>query len=119
RRRLLDGLRALNQMEYEAVGDPEIVTRIQAFEMAYRMQTSVPELMDIKREPQSVLDQYGAEPGKASFANNCLLARRLAERGARFVQLYHRGWDQHENLPKEITKNCQKVDKASRALIQD
>jgi hypothetical protein len=119
RRRLLDGMRDLNQMEFEAVGDPEIVTRIQAFEMAYRMQTSVPELMDIKREPQGVLEQYGAEPGKASFANNCLLARRLAERGARFVQLYHRGWDQHENLPKEITKNCQKVDKATRALIQD
>ena len=119
RRRLLDGVQQLNQMKLETVGDPEISTRIQAYEMAYRMQTSVPELMDIKREPQNILEQYGAEPGKSSFANNCLLARRLVERGVRFVQLYHRGWDQHNNLPADITRTCQNTDKPSAALIRD
>jgi hypothetical protein len=94
------GIRDLNELKLEAVGDPEINTRIQAFEMAYRMQTSVPELMDLKNEPRSTLELYGAEPGKSSFANNCSLARRLVERGVRFVQLYHRGWDHHNNLPK-------------------
>ena len=119
RRRLLDGVQQINQMKLEAVGDPEIATRIQAYEMAYRMQTSVPELMDIKNESPKILEQYGAEPGKSSFANNCLLARRLVERGVRFVQLYHRGWDQHSNLPSEIAKTCQNTDKASAALIHD
>jgi uncharacterized protein (DUF1501 family) len=87
--------------------------------MAYRMQTSVPELMDIKQESKDVLDLYGAEPGKPSFANNCLLARRLVERGVRFVQVYHRGWDHHGNLPAEIAKTCQAVDRPSAALIRD
>jgi hypothetical protein len=119
RRRLLDGIRDLNQLKLEAVGDPEINTRIQAFEMAYRMQTSVPELMDLKNEPKNVLEMYGAEPSKASFANNCLLARRLAERGVRFVQLYHRGWDHHNNLPSDIANTCRNVDRPSSALIRD
>jgi len=119
RRRLLDGVRELNELKINEVADPEISTRIQAFEMAYRMQTSVPELMDIKQEPEKILEQYGAEPGKASFANNCLLARRLVERGVRFVQVYHRGWDHHGNLPAEITKAAQATDQASAALIQD
>ena len=105
---LLDGIRDINQLKLDAVGDPEINTRIQAFEMAYRMQTSVPELMDLKKEPQRHRRMYGAEPGKSSFANNCLLARRLVERGVRFVQLYHRGWDHHGNLPADIAKHCQK-----------
>jgi hypothetical protein len=119
RRRLLDGIRDLNQLKFEAVGDPEINTRIQAFEMAYRMQTSVPELMDLKKEPKNILKMYGAEPGKSSFANNCLLARRLVERGVRFVQLYHRGWDHHNNLPADIANTCRNVDRASASLIQD
>ena len=119
RRRLLDSMRELNQMKLDTVGDPEIQTRIQSYEMAYRMQTSVPELMDLKKEPAHVLELYGAEPGKSSFANNCLLARRLVERGVRFVQLYHRGWDHHGNLPAEITKTCQNVDRASAALLAD
>ena len=119
RRRLLDGMQQLNQMKLDTVGDPEISTRIQSYEMAYRMQTSVPELMDIKKEPATILEQYGAEPGKSSFANNCLLARRLVERGVRFVQLYHRGWDHHGNLPADITRTCQNTDRASAALIRD
>ena len=119
RRRLLDSMRDLNQLKLDAVGDPEINTRIQSYEMAYRMQTSVPELMDLKKESKEMLEQYGAEPGKSSFANNCLLARRLVERGVRFVQLYHRGWDHHGNLPAEIAKTCQAVDRPSAALIRD
>ena len=119
RRRLLDSMRDLNQLKLDAVGDPEINTRIQSYEMAYRMQTSVPELMDLKKESKDTLEQYGAEPGKSSFANNCLLARRLVERGVRFVQLYHRGWDHHGNLPAEIAKTCQNVDRPSAALIRD
>ena len=119
RRRLLDSMRDLNQLKLDAVGDPEINPRIQSYEMAYRMQTSVPELMDLKKESKDTLEQYGAEPGKSSFANNCLLARRLVERGVRFVQLYHRGWDHHGNLPAEIAKTCQNVDRPSAALIRD
>ena len=119
RRRLLDGVRDLNQLKLEAVGDPEINARIQSYEMAYRMQTSVPELMDLKKESKEMLEQYGAEPGKSSFANNCLLARRLVERGVRFVQLYHRGWDHHGNLPTDIARTCQNVDRPSAALIRD
>jgi Protein of unknown function (DUF1501) len=119
RRDLLDGIQDLNKLELGAVGDPEIATRINAYEMAYRMQTSVPDLMDISREPESVLQMYGAEPGKASFANNCLLARRLAERDVRFVQLYHRDWDHHGNLPAEIKRQCDATDRASAALVMD
>jgi uncharacterized protein (DUF1501 family) len=87
--------------------------------MAYRMQTSAPELMDISKEPKEILEMYGAEPGKMSFANNCLLARRLVERGVRFVELFHEAWDQHGNLVADLKKNCQKTDQASAALIKD
>jgi hypothetical protein len=119
RRSLLDGVQKLNRMQLEAVGDPEIATRIDAYEMAYRMQTSVPELMDISKESAGVLEMYGAEPGKASFANNCLLARRLAERDVRFVQLYHRDWDHHGNLPSELKRQADQCDRASAALVKD
>ena len=95
RRRSLDVIKDLNETHLRSVGDPEIVTRIASYEMAYRMQSSVPELMDISKEPESVHKMYGTQPGQISFANNCLLARRLVERGVRFVQLYHRGWDNH------------------------
>jgi hypothetical protein len=115
----LDSLRRLNQMRLEATGDPEIATRINSFEMAFRMQTSAPELMDLSKEPKKVLDLYGAEPGKPSFANNCLLARRLVERGVRFVQLYHEAWDQHGNLVRDLRKNCEDTDQASAALVKD
>jgi len=115
----LDSIRRLNQMRLAVTGDPEITTRISSFEMAFRMQSSAPELMDVSREPKNVLEMYGAEPGKPSFANNCLLARRLVERGVRFVQLYHEAWDQHGNLVKDIKKNCQDTDQACAALVQD
>ena len=115
----LDSIRRLNQMRLGVTGDPEIATRISSFEMAFRMQASAPDLMDVSREPKKVLEMYGAEPGKPSFANNCLLARRLVERGVRFVQLYHESWDQHGNLVKDIKKNCQDTDQACAALVQD
>ena len=115
----LDAINRLNQMRLDAVGDPEIATRINAFEMAFRMQATAPEVMDLNRETQETLDAYGAEPGKGSFANNCLLARRLVERGVRFVQLYHEAWDQHGNLVKDITKNCRDTDRAAAALVND
>ncbi|HXA05877.1 MAG TPA: DUF1501 domain-containing protein [Bryobacteraceae bacterium] len=115
----LDSIRRLNQMRLGVTGDPEIATRISSFEMAFRMQSSAPDLMDVSREPKKVLEMYGAEPGKPSFANNCLLARRLVERGVRFVQLYHESWDQHGNLVKDIKKNCQDTDQACAALVQD
>ncbi len=120
RRRMLDGIAKLNHMRAETYGDPEIETRIAQYEMAYRMQTSVPELMDLSKEPESVLQMYGPDARKpGSYAANCLLARRLAERGVRFVQLYKRGWDQHNDLPRDLTLQCQSVDQASAALIQD
>ncbi|QDU94559.1 DUF1501 domain-containing protein [Lignipirellula cremea] len=112
----------LNGLRYDAVGDPEIQTRIAAYEMAYQMQMSAPELMDLKSEPQHLLDLYGAEPGKPSFANNALLARRLVERGVRFVQLYHTSWDQHgaeQSLEEELPLRCKQVDQASAALVLD
>jgi len=115
-------VKRLNQLRYDAVGDPEIQTRIAAYEMAYRMQISAPELMDLSGEPQHVLDLYGAEPGKASYANNAILARRLVERGVRFVQLYHTNWDQHgggESLENELPLRCKQVDQASAALVLD
>jgi hypothetical protein len=115
----LDTLRTLNQMRLDEMGDPEIATRINSFEMAFRMQASAPELMDISREPRPVLDMYGAEPGKSSFANNCLLARRLLERGVRFVQLFHEAWDQHGNLVADLKKNCLNTDRPCAALIRD
>jgi uncharacterized protein (DUF1501 family) len=115
----LDALNRLNGQHFGAVGDPEVAARISAFEMAFRMQASAPELMDVSREPKSVLELYGAEPGKPSFANNCLLARRLVERGVRFVQLVHEAWDQHGNLTKDLKKNCEDTDRASAALVKD
>src|SRR5499427_5629430 len=115
----LDSIRHLNQARLETMGDPEIATRINSFEMAFRMQSSAPELMDVAKEPKHILELYGAEPGKPSFANNCLLARRLVERGVRFVQLFHESWDQHSALVKDITTNCQDTDKPSAALVQD
>jgi hypothetical protein len=123
-RESLDTLRRLNQKKLLEVGDPEIATRIASYEMAYRMQSSVPELMDISREPTSIHQMYGTEPGQVSFANNCLLARRLVERGVRFVQLYHGGWDHHggnadENLLTNLPERCRQTDRAAAALIRD
>jgi hypothetical protein len=115
----LTAINRLNRERLAAVGDPEIATRINSFEMAGRMQTSAPELMDLSQETQATLEMYGAEPGKPSFANNCLIARRLIERGVRFVQLFHEAWDQHGNLVKDITVNCQDTDRASAALVRD
>jgi uncharacterized protein (DUF1501 family) len=115
----VDAVNRLNKIKQDEMGDPEIATRINSFEMAFRMQTSAPELMDISKEPKAVLDMYGAQPGKPSFANNCLLARRLIERGVRFVQLFHEAWDQHENLDADIRKNCKDTDQPAAALIKD
>jgi hypothetical protein len=115
----LDAVKSLNQMRLDIVGDPEIATRINSFEMAYRMQTSAPELMDIAKESKETLKMYGAEAGKPSFANNCLLARRLLERGVRFVQLFHESWDQHGNLKHDLKKNCEDTDKPCAALVKD
>jgi hypothetical protein len=119
RRRLLDDVQSMNRMQLNTLADPEIAARIEAYEMAYRMQTSVPELMDISKEPKEVLESYGAEPGKASFANNCLLARRLAERGVRFIKLLHRDWDHHGDLPANIKVQAKQTDQPSAALIKD
>ena len=115
----LDLVRALNEKRLEATGDPEIATRINSFEMAFRMQASAPELMDISKEPKEVLEMYGATPGKSSYANNCLLARRLIERGVRYVQLFHEAWDQHGNLVADLKRNCRETDQASAALVKD
>ena len=118
-RESLAAINRLNRAHLDAVGDPEIATRISSFEMAGRMQASAPELMDLSQESQHTLEMYGAEPGKPSFANNCLIARRLIERGVRFVQLFHEAWDQHGNLVKDITQNCKDTDRASAALVLD
>ncbi len=115
----LDAIKRLNQKHLDIVGDPEIATRINSFELAYRMQLIAPELMDVSREPKHILDLYGAEPGKGSFANACLLARRLVERGVRFVEIFHEAWDQHGNLKKDIAKNCEVTDRPCAALIKD
>jgi len=116
----LDALSKLNEMAYQAYGDPEIETRIAQYEMAYQMQTSVPELMDFSKEPDSVFEMYGPDSRKpGTYAANCLLARRMAERDVRFIQLYHQGWDQHRNLPRDIALQCKGTDQASAALIQD
>jgi hypothetical protein len=120
RRRFLDLVRDLNQAKLEESGDPEISTRIAQYEMAFRMQTSVPELSDVSNEPQSTFDLYGPDARKpGTYAANCLLARRLAERGVRFIQLFHRGWDQHARLPDQIRVQCEATDRASAGLIQD
>ncbi|MCY4187051.1 MAG: DUF1501 domain-containing protein [Bryobacterales bacterium] len=115
----LDSIGRLNSMHRQEVGDPEIDTRINSFEMAFRMQESTPELMDISQEPQHVLEMYGAEPGRPSFANNCILARRLVERGVRFVELFHESWDQHGSLVSGLKRNCKDTDRASAALVRD
>ena len=115
----LDTINKLNRMRLDVTGDPEIATRINSFEMAFKMQSSAPELTDISKEPKHILEMYGAEPGKASFANSVLMARRLVERGVRFVQIYHEAWDQHGNLVKDITKNCKDTDQAGAALVKD
>ena len=115
----LDAVRDLDQEHLDVMGDPEISTRISSYEMAYRMQSSAPELMDISKEPKHILEMYGVEPGKPSFALNCLLARRLIERGVRFVELFHEAWDQHGNLKADLTKNCRNTDRASAALVKD
>ena len=124
RRASLDLIHDLNQTHRADAGDPEIDTRIAAYEMAYRMQSSVPELTDISKEPPAIHELYGTQPGQVSFANNCLLARRLVERGVRFVQLYHRGWDTHgsgvgDDIVVKLPKLCQEVDRASYALLTD
>jgi uncharacterized protein (DUF1501 family) len=115
----LDTIQRLNQMHLGAVGDPEIATRINSFELAYRMQTSAPELMDLTRESSATLEMYGAEPGKPSYANSCLLARRLVERGVRFVQIFHEAWDHHGGLTQGLKDQCGKTDRASAALVKD
>jgi hypothetical protein len=115
----LDAIKALNQLRLDEMGDPEIATRISSFEMAYRMQTSAPDLMDLSQEPEHILKMYGAEPGKNSFANTALLARRMVERGVRFVQLFHEAWDQHGNLVADLKKNCLDTEQACAALIKD
>ena len=115
----LETIKALNQLRLDRMGDPEIATRISSFEMAYRMQTSAPDLMDLSQEPEHILKLYGAEPGKSSFANTCVLARRMVERGVRFVQIFHEAWDQHGNLVADLKKNCQDTDQACAALIKD
>lgn len=124
RRESLDLLKDLNETHLASNGDPEIATRIASYEMAYRMQSSVPSLVNIAEEPASIHEMYGTEPGKKSFANNCLLARRLVERGVRFVQLYHRGWDNHgtsshDDIVNRLPSLCQETDRGAAALIKD
>ncbi len=120
RREMLDALQALNKMREEAFHDPEIDTRIQQYEMAYKMQSSVPELTDLSKEPASTFALYGEDARKpGTYAANCLLARRLVERGVRFVQLYHKGWDQHNNLPRDLALQCKASDQGAAALVQD
>lgn len=120
RRRTLDDLARLNDMQLAQVGDPEIATRIAQYEMAFQMQSSVPELTDLSDEPQHVLDMYGPDSQRpGTFAYNCLLARRMAERGVRFIELFQRGWDHHKEIPKELPRYCQMTDQASAALVTD
>jgi hypothetical protein len=124
RRNSLDLIKQLNEMHLASNGDPEIATRIASYEMAYKMQSSVPDLVDISGEPQSIHELYGTQPGRKSFANNCLLARRLVQRGVRFVQLYHRGWDNHgtsshDDIVNRLPTLCEETDRAAAALIQD
>jgi uncharacterized protein DUF1501 len=120
RRQMLDAVAKLDQLKHDEYGDPEIETRIAQYEMAYRMQTSVPELMDLSKESDQVFEMYGPESRKpGSYAANCLLARRLAERDVRFIQLYHRGWDQHNDLPRDLALQCKGTDQPTAALIQD
>src|SRR5438270_265657 len=120
RRSMLNTLAAVNRLQYQRELDPEIESRVAQYEMAYRMQSSVPEVTDLSKEPDSVFELYGEEARKpGTYAANCLLARRLAERGVRFIQLYHQGWDQHGNLPSAIRTQCKETDQASAALVLD
>lgn len=120
RRRMLDALRRMNTRQYEEMGDPETQTRIAQYEMAFRMQTSVPELTDLKDEPEHIFELYGPDARKpGTFASHCLLARRMAERGVRFTQIFHRGWDQHFNISGDLPNQCKDVDQAATALVQD
>jgi hypothetical protein len=120
RRRMLDAVGEINRKHHQQYGDPEIQTRIRQYEMAYRMQTSVPDLMDLSKEPDSTFEMYGPESRKpGTYAANCLLARRLAERNVRFIQLYHRGWDQHNDLPRDLALQCRGTDQPTAALIAD
>lgn len=120
RRDILDGLAQMNQLRQQQVGDPEISTRISQYEMAYRMQTSMPALTDISTEPRRILDMYGPDvQRRGSFAFNCLIARRLAEQNVRFIQLMHSGWDQHQNLPTQLVEQCRDTDQPSAALVKD
>jgi len=118
-RNSFDSISSLNRMHLDAVGDPEIATRINSYEMAYRMQLRAPEVVDISKEPQHILDLYGAKPGESSFANSVLLSRRLVENGVRFVQIFHEAWDQHGDLTNGLKKNCRDTDQACAALIKD
>ncbi len=115
----IEAINALNKLEHKTLGDPEILTRVAQYEMAFKMQASVPDLVDMSKEPASVLEAYGAKPGDGSFASNCLLARRLAERGVRFIQLYHRDWDHHSGVKANIVIKAQETDRATAALIAD
>jgi hypothetical protein len=124
RRRSLDALKSINEEEAKQFGDPETLTRISQYELAYRMQIAVPEVMDISKEPKAIQDMYGAKPGEATFANNCLLARRLVEKGVRYVQLYDWGWDIHgtgagDDLVNAFPKKCKDVDQSAAALVKD
>ncbi len=120
RRTMLDGLGRLNQMQFDQIGDPETNARIAQYEMAFRMQTSVPELTDFSQESKEVLDMYGPDVHKpGTFAASCLLARRMAERDVQCIQIFHRGWDQHDNLPRDIRSQCRDIDQPTRALIED
>ena len=118
-REIVDAINAMNRLQQDATSDPEIATRIAQYEMAFRMQSSVPELMDVKDEPQHVLDMYGTQGGDGTFGSNCLLARRLAERGTRFIQLYHRDWDHHGSIKSHVAGTAAEVDRGVSALIQD
>ncbi len=115
----IEAINKINKIQYETVKDPEVLTRIAQYEMAFRMQTSVPDLTDVSKEPRHILEMYGPDPGDGSFASNCLLARRLAERGVRFIQLYHRDWDHHAGIPQNIPLKAREVDRATAALIKD
>jgi hypothetical protein len=117
--RTIEAVNALNRQSHATLQDPEILTRVAQYEMAFRMQASVPELMDMSKEPASVLEEYGAHPGDGSYASNCLLARRLAERGVRFIQLYHRDWDHHGGVKKNVELKAQEVDRPTAALLRD
>jgi hypothetical protein len=118
-RESLDTLRRLNEIRQGETGDPEVATRINSFELAFRMQTSAPELVDLSSEPREILEMYGATPGQTSFASACLLARRMAERGVRFIQIFHEAWDHHSDLTRRLATEAQKTDRPAAALIKD